>query len=176
MSGAAGAETRLVLESADAARTRRIGALIAAVLAPSDVLLLSGGLGAGKTTLTKGLVGALGGDERAVRSPTFTLMVTYETSPPVAHVDCWRLEQLAEVLDLGLSEVLDDGGIAVIEWGEAAAPLLGAGALRVHLSAPGELAGERRRIVVSDEGASPRIAALGEAAAAAGLVAADGPA
>jgi tRNA threonylcarbamoyladenosine biosynthesis protein TsaE len=113
-----------------AGATRELGALVAALLVPGDVLLLSGGLGAGKTTLTKGLVAALGSDE-AVTSPTFTLMRTYATTPVVAHVDCWRMEQLNEVADLALDEVLDEGGVAVVEWGEAAAPLLGRDALEV---------------------------------------------
>ena len=94
------------------------------------MLLLSGGLGAGKTTLTKGLVAALGvvGE---VTSPTFTLLRTYATEPVVAHVDCWRLEQLGEVADLGLDELLDDGAVAVVEWGEAAEQLFGEDALHV---------------------------------------------
>lgn len=161
---------RLVLESADATGTERVGALVAGVLAPGDVVLLSGSLGAGKTTLTKGLVVALGGDADEVTSPTFTLLRTYPTDPVVAHVDCWRLEQLAELLDLGLSELLDDGAIAVVEWGEAAAPVLGAGALFVELSAPGELPGERRRIVVGDDEGRGRVAALRAGASAAGFV------
>lgn len=142
---------RVVLESPDAAGTRRIGALIARVLGPGDVLLLSGGLGAGKTTLTKGLVAALGGDAHEVTSPTFTLCRTYPTTPPVAHVDCWRLEQLAEVVELALEEVLDDGGVVVVEWGEAAEPLLGAGALRAVISEPGALGGDRRQVALFDD-------------------------
>ncbi len=94
------------------------------------MLLLSGGLGAGKTTLTKGLVAALGAVGE-VTSPTFTLLRTYATEPVVAHVDCWRLEQLGEVADLGLDELLDDGAVAVVEWGEAAEQLFGEDALHV---------------------------------------------
>lgn len=110
--------------------TRILGAVLAALLLPGDVLLLSGGLGAGKTTFTQGLVAALGGDE-AVTSPTFTLMRAYRTTPVVVHVDCWRLAQLDEVADLALEEILDEGGVAVVEWGEAAAPLIGSDALEV---------------------------------------------
>ena len=130
------------------ADTARLGAALAGLLEPGDVVLLSGELGAGKTTLVKALVAALGSDEE-VTSPTFTLLRTYATSPPVAHVDCWRLEQLHEVLDLGLEEVLDDGGVALIEWGEAAAPRFGRDALLVTLAAPsaaGEEPGTERLV------------------------------
>lgn len=137
------------LVSASAADTRRLGAVLASVLGPGDVLLLSGGLGAGKTTLTKGLVAALGSHEE-VTSPTFTLCRLYATQPPVAHVDCWRLDQLQEVVDLALEEVLDDGGIVVVEWGEAAAPLLGAEALVVRLLSPGETPDDERRVEIAD--------------------------
>jgi tRNA threonylcarbamoyladenosine biosynthesis protein TsaE len=113
-----------------ASETRALGALVAGLVVAGDVLLLSGGLGAGKTTFTQGLLAGLGSGER-VTSPTFTLMRTYGTTPPVAHVDCWRLGALDEVADLALDEVLDDGGVAVVEWGEAAAPLIGRDALEV---------------------------------------------
>lgn len=121
----------------NAASTRRLGGAVAEVLEGGDVVLLIGELGAGKTTLTKGLVGALGGTEE-VTSPTFTLMHLYETAPPVAHVDCWRLEDLADLVDLDLDEVLDDGGVAVIEWGELAVPLLGRDALTVSIDLAAE--------------------------------------
>lgn len=146
--GTAG-ERRFRLVSPAAEATRRLGALLAETLQPGEVLLLSGGLGAGKTTLTKGLVAALGSDEE-VTSPTFTLCRTYASDPVVAHVDCWRLEQLSEVVDLALEEVLDEGGIVVVEWGEAAAPLLGRDALFVRLGEPGELLGDARSVELSD--------------------------
>ena len=141
---------RLVLLSPSAASTRALGALVGRLLEPGEVVLLSGGLGAGKTTFTKGLVAALGSSEE-VTSPTFTLLRTYASTPVVAHVDCWRLEDLNEVVDLALEEVLDDGGIVVVEWGEAAAPLLGAQALIVTISDPGELAASARRIELTDQ-------------------------
>lgn len=121
------------LRSTSAADTARLGAALARLLEPGDVVLLSGTLGAGKTTLVKAVVAALGGGDE-VTSPTFTLLHTYATDPPVVHVDCWRLEQLHEVLDLGLEELLDEGAVALVEWGEAAAVRFGEGALRVALS------------------------------------------
>lgn len=140
---------RLVLLSPSAATTRALGAFVGQLLEPGEVVLLSGGLGAGKTTFTKGLVAALGSSEE-VTSPTFTLLRTYASTPAVAHVDCWRLEDLNEVVELALEEVLDDGGVVVVEWGEAAAPLLGAEALLVTISDPGELCGSARRVELWD--------------------------
>ena len=113
-------------------QTRSVGAAIAGLLRPGDVVLLVGSLGAGKTTLVQGLVAALGG-RNAVTSPTFTLAHSYETTPPVTHVDLWRLEHLQEVVDLALDEELDEGAVVVVEWGEAAESLYGADALVVRL-------------------------------------------
>lgn len=124
----------LHVRSRSAGETGRVGAAIAGCLVPGDVLLLSGQLGAGKTTLVQGLVAALGSTE-IVTSPTFTLMRTYDTVPPVAHVDCWRLSEPLQVVELALEEELDDGSIAVIEWGDLAREVLGEDAFLVSLSA-----------------------------------------
>jgi len=134
----------LEVETASDGSTRGLGALLAPLLEPGDVVLLTGGLGAGKTTFVKGVVAGLGCTQ-AVTSPTFTLVRTYESEPVVAHVDCWRLDQLDEVADLALDEVLDAGGVALVEWGEAAAPLFGAGALEIRIDAAGAGEGKRAR-------------------------------
>ena len=158
--------------------TARLGATLAGLLEPGDVVLVSGPLGAGKTTLVKAVVAALGGTEE-VTSPTFILLRTYPTAPPVAHVDCWRLEQVHEVLDLGLEEHLDEGGVALVEWGEAAAPRFGEGALTVTLALPepgedgaelGAGPGTARRIELVGAGRwTTRLAALAQVAEVAGL-------
>jgi tRNA threonylcarbamoyladenosine biosynthesis protein TsaE len=122
----------LEVTSASPSQTRVVGAGIARVLRAGDVVLLVGSLGAGKTTLVQGLVAALGGHE-AVTSPTFTLAHRYRSTPPVTHVDLWRLEHLQEVVDLALEEELEDGGVVILEWGDAAEPLYGADALVVRL-------------------------------------------
>lgn len=103
--------------------TRELGAAIAAVVTRGDVVLLAGDLGAGKTTLTQGFARGLGVTEQ-VTSPTFVLMRPYEGRLPLMHVDAYRLEHLQEVIDLGLPEMLDDGAVAVIEWGDVVAPAL----------------------------------------------------
>ena len=96
-----------------------LGATVAEQLRPGDVVILEGELGAGKTTFVKGAVRALGDDE-SVTSPTFVLCHFYETDPVIAHVDCWRLADARDFADLGIGEVLDDGGVALIEWGTMA--------------------------------------------------------
>jgi tRNA threonylcarbamoyladenosine biosynthesis protein TsaE len=167
--------------SASPAQTRAIGAGIAGVLRAGDVVLLVGSLGAGKTTLVQGLVRALGAQE-AVTSPTFTLAHRYKTAPPLTHVDLWRLEHLQEVVELALDEELEEGGVVIVEWGEAAEPLYGADALVVRLGW-GLAEGERTvEIEFRGEAWSSREVELAEAfgatagGAAASSVAGDGAA
>ena len=97
-------------------------------------MLLGGDLGAGKTTFVQGLAAALGVDE-PVTSPTFVLVHSYRTAAGLGllHADVWRLEQLQEVIDLALPELVEDGGAAVVEWGEMAAPALAPDCLHVAI-------------------------------------------
>ena len=103
--------------------TRILGAALAPVLLPGDVISLSGDLGAGKTTFVQGLAGALG-VRGPVTSPTFTLVHQYDGRFPLVHLDVLRLNSFQEVIDLGFEELLDPEAIMVVEWGEAVAPLL----------------------------------------------------
>ena len=105
--------------------TRRAGAALSRLLAAGDVVLLGGDLGAGKTTFTQGLARGLGMDE-PVTSPSFTLLRSYESPGGLRllHADLYRLEYLQEVIDLGLPELLEEGAVAVVEWGDRAAPVL----------------------------------------------------
>lgn len=106
---------------ADEAATDTFGRRLAARLAPGDVVLLSGDLGAGKTALARGILAGLG-HVGEVPSPTFTLVQSYEVPGvrlPVWHVDLYRLEDPDEVEELGLDEILADGAL-VIEWPERA--------------------------------------------------------
>lgn len=118
--------------------TRALGQALAALLAPGDTVLLAGDLGAGKTTLVQGIAAGLAVDE-PVTSPTFTIVHTYAGRIPVAHVDVYRLGRLQEVHDLGLEDVAD-GGVALVEWGEAAAPAVPADHLviRLRFAGPGD--------------------------------------
>jgi len=118
----------------DAAATQAVAAELAPLLQPGDVILLEGDLGAGKTTFVQGLGRALGVAD-AVTSPTFVLMNIYRTAAgfDLAHVDVYRLDRLSEVVDLALPELLDDGAVAVVEWGERAAPALPGDHLRVRI-------------------------------------------
>lgn len=124
--------------------TRAIAAALVPLLRPGDVLLLSGDLGAGKTVFVQGLAAALGVTER-VTSPTFTLAATYQGTMPLHHLDVYRLDNLGEVLDLDLPELLDDGGVVCIEWGEVVVPELPRDFLqvRLHLGHPEDIADAR---------------------------------
>ena len=97
------------------AATARLGAAVAAELKPGDVVCLSGPLGAGKSTLARGLIRSLTTANEEVPSPTFTLVQFYDGATPVAHFDLYRLTSPDEAFELGLDEALEDGA-AVIEW------------------------------------------------------------
>ena len=99
-----------------AAETEALGEAMAATLAPGDLLLLAGELGAGKTTFVRGLARGLG-STAAVQSPTFTLVRVYPGRVQLAHVDLYRVESSAELAELGLEELLEEGVVAV-EWGD----------------------------------------------------------
>lgn len=105
----------LELVVADAAAMEELGSRIAAQLRAGDVVLLNGELGAGKTTLTRGIGAALGA-RGSVTSPTFVLARTHPTTSgvPLVHVDAYRLSTAAEVDDLDLDL---EGSITVVEWG-----------------------------------------------------------
>jgi tRNA threonylcarbamoyladenosine biosynthesis protein TsaE len=113
--------------------TRDLGAAVAALARPGDVVVLAGDLGAGKTAFVQGFGRALGVEER-ITSPTFTLVHVYEGRLPIHHLDVYRLEQLNEALDLGLAEMLDEGGVVLIEWGDAILPVLPHDLLEVRLT------------------------------------------
>lgn len=96
-----------------------MGAALAPLLRPGDVVALRGGLGAGKTTLARGILSALGLEEEAP-SPSFAIVQPYEppdVSLPVAHVDLYRLDDADDAGELGLDEYLADGAV-LIEWPE----------------------------------------------------------
>jgi tRNA threonylcarbamoyladenosine biosynthesis protein TsaE len=126
--------------TASAEATRRVAEGVARASRPGDLVLLVGGLGAGKTTFAQGFGRGLG-VAGPVTSPTFTLVRQYQTAGAPAgvavllHADVYRLDSLAEVVDLGLHELIEDGAVALVEWGDVAAPALGSSALTVTLTA-----------------------------------------
>lgn len=128
------------LPLADATATARLGARIAGLLAPGEAVLLYGALGMGKSTLARGLVRALTRPDEDVPSPTFTLVQFYDSDPPLAHFDLYRLTRAAEAAEIGLDEALDEGCV-VIEWperlGEDPAAWLGPDRLSITLEETG---------------------------------------
>lgn len=118
---------------ATASDTEALGARLAADVRPGDVVALFGDLGTGKTTLSRGLLRALGfqGD---VASPTFPIIQPYdELRPPVWHVDLYRIEEPSELSQLGLDEAREEVAM-LIEWPERLGAALWADALRLRLS------------------------------------------
>jgi tRNA threonylcarbamoyladenosine biosynthesis protein TsaE len=103
--------------------TRILGAALAPVLLPGDVVSLSGDLGAGKTVFVQGVATALAVGDR-VTSPSFAIVHEYSGRYRIVHIDVFRLNSFQEVLDLGFEELLDPEAIMLVEWGEAVAPLL----------------------------------------------------
>jgi tRNA threonylcarbamoyladenosine biosynthesis protein TsaE len=135
----------LDVELADATATEALGAALAAAIraqaASGFIVYLEGGLGAGKTTLVRGLLAALGHTGR-VPSPTYTLVEPYELEHlHVVHTDLYRLATPADCDDLGLRESLGTAGLALIEWPERGGDRLPPADLIVRL----DLAGNGRR-------------------------------
>lgn len=115
------------------------GARLAQVLRPGDIILLEGDLGAGKTTLARGLLRALGLAEEAP-SPTFAIVQSYEPPEvrlPLAHVDLYRLDDPEDVAELGLDDWLSEGAL-VIEWPDRLAGRFDRFALALRLTVAGD--------------------------------------
>jgi tRNA threonylcarbamoyladenosine biosynthesis protein TsaE len=139
-----------VVESGAAAETEALGARIAERLRPGDLVLLSGDLGAGKTTLVRGACRALG-VTAPVTSPTFTIGQRYEGGRfPVSHLDLYRLQSLEEEDPALLDDYLGPEGVALVEWPDAGSGRFGRPAVEVRLAHAG---GEKRRIEVRWESA-----------------------
>lgn len=131
------------------AQTFELGERLGASLACGDVLLLYGGLGAGKTLLTKGILNAFGFDIDEVTSPSFTLVNLYKTaSVDVYHIDLWRLDGGMDVAAaVGLEEILEnENAVTIIEWADRlGGTLLANHTIKLTISGDGD---EPRRIVI----------------------------
>jgi tRNA threonylcarbamoyladenosine biosynthesis protein TsaE len=147
------------VHSASPAETKAVAAALASVCATGDILLLIGDLGAGKTAFAQGFAAALG-VSGPVTSPTFTLVRQYACAPeaPVdtlIHADVYRTASLPEVVDLALSELVEERAIALIEWGDMAAAAVGDDVLEITLEVPEDMrddSSSQRRIAVVGKG------------------------
>ena len=131
--------------------TRELAGRVARLCRPGDVVLLAGDLGAGKTVFAQGFAAALG-VPGPVTSPTFALVRQYRCGgdSPVGvliHADVYRTGSVDEVADLALAELVEEDAVALVEWGELAAPALGESALEVTLIAPDPHGAPQRRLL-----------------------------
>jgi tRNA threonylcarbamoyladenosine biosynthesis protein TsaE len=129
----------LRFESHSEADTRAFGQRLAGLLPESGVILLIGELGAGKTTLAKGIAegrGAARADD--VSSPTFTLIHEYGDPVSLYHVDVYRLDTPDQVRRLGLEDIYDKAALALIEWGERFPDLLPEKRIEIRIRSAGD--------------------------------------
>jgi hypothetical protein len=139
---------RLILDLADEAATAALAEDVALALAPGDLVALSGGLGAGKTTFARALIGALADDPALdVPSPTFTLVQSYGGRLPVAHFDLYRIRSVAELDEIGLDQAANEGAV-LVEWPERAEGRLPAERLDLDFA----IAGQGRRVTLTVSG------------------------
>ena len=127
-------------------QTATAGEALGRTLGPGDVVALYGELGAGKTCFVQGLVRGLGVTTQAT-SPTFVLVNEYRGRLPVHHVDAYRTGGLAELMDLGLLDLIGGDGVTLLEWADRAEPLLPARAVRVRIEGLGD---EPRAVTIED--------------------------
>jgi tRNA threonylcarbamoyladenosine biosynthesis protein TsaE len=129
--------TPRLVQSASPQQTEAIAEELAGELAPGACIALWGELGAGKTRFVRGLVRGLGGEARLVSSPTFVLLNVYPARLTVYHLDAYRV--MAEDIEaIGFAELLEQGGLVVLEWPERAAALLPADRVDVRIETIGE--------------------------------------
>ena len=162
-------EWPLVVHTSSVTQTKEVAARLAPLCAPGDVVLLVGELGAGKTAFAQGFAAALG-VEGPVTSPTFALVRQYNCHGVVGietllHADVYRTGSLAEVVELALAELVEERAVALVEWGDLAAPALGDDALVVTLSPPeGDAGDSADQRAISIEGRGRWAARAGEVA------------
>ncbi|HEX3620929.1 MAG TPA: tRNA (adenosine(37)-N6)-threonylcarbamoyltransferase complex ATPase subunit type 1 TsaE [Acidimicrobiales bacterium] len=131
--------------------TRALAAEVASLARPGDLIVLAGDLGTGKTAFAQGFAKGLGVDE-PVTSPAFILVRTYEGRLPLVHLDVYRLDHIQELVDLGIAELLDEGAVTLVEWGDAVTPALPADFLEVRLDWPDDAPPDDRRLSIRSVG------------------------
>jgi tRNA threonylcarbamoyladenosine biosynthesis protein TsaE len=128
--------------------TREVGRQLASLLPEKATVLLSGNLGAGKTTLAKGIIAGRGAAEaEEVVSPTFTLIHEYGSPVTVYHIDLYRLETIDEVRHLGIEDLFDSDALVLIEWGERFPELLPDHRIDIRITQTGD---DNRAIEISE--------------------------
>ena len=132
-----------VHETHSAAETTELGRALSEHLKPGDVVAFYGDLGAGKTTMIKGICAGLGVTD-VVKSPSFVIMTEYRGRIPVYHIDLYRLERPSEVLALGIEELLDRDAVLLVEWGERFPALWPRDRIEIRLAALDEMVREIR--------------------------------
>jgi tRNA threonylcarbamoyladenosine biosynthesis protein TsaE len=144
------------------AATRAAGLALARALPPRAIVLCSGGLAAGKTTLIKAVCEGLGIAPQLVTSPTYTLVNVYPGPHPVYHVDLYRLETPEALLELDAEDWVNPDGVTLIEWPQAARPLLaGRAVLELALAfVPGRPQARRLELRATDAAYAAALEAL----------------
>ena len=132
------------LSTRSAEETRAAGERLGRTLGPGDVVTLTGDLGVGKTCFVQGLARGLGATAWPT-SPTFVLVNEYRADLPIHHVDAYRIGSPAEMIDIGLLELIDGDGVTVIEWADTISALLPDRAIHVSIAGLGD---ESRTITV----------------------------
>ena len=128
--------------------TFQAGVELAASLKPGDLVILSGPLGAGKTVFVKGLAQGIGIDPRDVHSHSYTMVSEYGPTPAglrLVHADLYRVDETAEIDELGLADYLTGGHLLAVEWGEKLPAVLRKGAIVVSIEDAGD---DRRRLSI----------------------------
>ena len=154
---------RGVIETRSAGETARAGVALAGLLEPDDVIVLTGDLGAGKTTLTQGVARGLG-IEAPVVSPTFNILVVHHGRLTLNHLDLYRLTREATLEDIDFYATLESGGVSLVEWGDRFPGALPQDRLQVALHVE---AADRRSIQVEGHGERSSALAAGWMAATA---------
>jgi len=125
------------LQSKNESETINLGQRLGQKLKPGDVVCLYGELGAGKTTITKGIASSFGIKERDITSASYTIIAEYDGDIPFYHIDLYRIMN-GDTLDLGLDEYFHSDGVSVIEWAERAANEIPDNCIKVRMNHAGD--------------------------------------